>query len=111
MRSNCDSSIGSRLNISLKADLKRWPKLSDSALLCLEALRLRLEDFARWRDPSRDLLDMVPGNAVMAVWTWPGEAAEEEKVDELDKLSGGVGGAFGATYRDGGGAVFGAGGM
>jgi len=79
--------------MSLKADLNRLPMPTCSTASAPWALRLRRKLLARFRELSRALLDIVPGIAVTTgAGTVDGEPAEE-KVDALDRLSGGVGGA------------------
>ena len=96
--------------MSLSADLKRFPMLADSGLLCLEAwlclevLRPWADDFLRLRDVSRDVVDIVPGRAVTIGVGCSGDVSEVESVKELGALSGGVGGPF-VTTRSGAGCT------
>lgn len=118
IRSNCDSSIGSRLNMFLKPLLKRWPNGLLSVLDFLEwfslsghVLRVRL------REGVRSRLDIVPGKAGGAEAGGAGAATGGEAVQVLElsdvvedldivKLCGGLGGAF--TNDGSAGAVIGA---
>lgn len=100
--------MGLLVKMPLNADLKRFPKFAESDFVCLDVLRPRLDDLVRCRELSRLLLDIVPGNAVMtggsALSAFTGG---DEKEEELERLSGGVGGAFGPMCFWLGGAVFG----
>jgi len=100
--------MGLLVKIPLNADLKRCPKFAESDLLCFDALRPRLDDLVRCLEFSRLLLDIVPGNAVMTGGsTLSAFTGGDEKEEELDRLSGGVGGALGPMCFWQGGAVFG----
>lgn len=77
IRSNCDSSIGSRLNMFLKPLLKRWPNGLESVLDLLEWFWFSLSDHVlrlRLRDGVRSRRDMVPGKAGGAGADMGGEA-------------------------------------
>ena len=85
--------------MSLKADLNRLPNLFGSDALSVPQLWVRRDVLGRLRVPSRSLVDMVPGKAVKAgVAEVAGGEVEDEKVEAFDRLSGGVGGAFGCVY-------------